>query len=424
MTAPAAASKAVEQQQQQQQQQQQATAVATPPRPLAPRCPYQCPFPLTGVEVEFEGMTYRTFSAQDHLQFRSLADSTDASWNLRFDENGTFTWDKKIKGEAMRLIRVFGVMPDVPTELLYDVLHDASYRAVWDERRLDGYRFTMLAESCEIGYYAAKLGFALDDREFVNQRGWVNAGGGEFLIWNTSVPVTRLPKETNGRTRAISKVSGYLLRRWGNGGSSLTYMTMTDPRGWIPSTLINMVTTRLAPGTLQTLSAAAKKYPEWVKTQGASYARPWMTAPAPFATPQANNIYEFAAARAKAGSGAAPPALLPETSDDAAGSPASPTATAGAYWLPPGSPPAGPAAASGTPPSLPAAMAVPLAAACATVPLAVVPRAAAAVPLAAPGSQAAHATMTLAAIPRAVPPAATAAPPAAPLAPSAAPASS
>merc|ERR1719197_1023259 len=130
------------------EQQKNAAAAASSTKPPA-ECPYQCPFKLSGKDAVFENMTYKTFSMKDHEMFRNLADSTDPSWKLRFDENGTFTWDKKVEGEPMRMIKVFGVLPDVPTELLYDVLQDATYRAVWDERRLDGYRFTLLDETTE-----------------------------------------------------------------------------------------------------------------------------------------------------------------------------------------------------------------------------------------------------------------------------------
>lgn len=314
-----------------------ATAAAQGAKPIP--CPYQCPFALTGPEVEFEGYVYKTFGVQDHLQFRQLADSVDG-WKLRFDENGTYTWDRKQEGEPMKMIKVFGIIPDATPEKLYDVMHDPVYRIVWDERRLDGYRFTMLSPSCEIGYYAGKLGFALSDREFVNQRGWINTGNGEYIIWNTSVPIRRMMKEHKDRTRAISKVSGYLIRPWGDKGSSITYLTQTDPRGMIPSSIINFVTSRFAPTSIVTLGNACRKYVEWVKTQE-NYSRPWLlqadgtTNPTPYPTPQRNVIYEWIASRAKPGGPAVPPPM-PVTS------PASPMQSRPCpknnYWVEPASP--------------------------------------------------------------------------------------
>jgi hypothetical protein len=327
-------------------------------------CVYQCPFKLTGPTVEFEGYNYQTFGMQDFLSFRNLADSVEG-WKLRFDENGTYTWDKKQEGEPMKMIKVFGVVPDATPALLYDVMHDPVYRIVWDERRLDGYRFTLLAPNCEIGYYAGKLGFALSDREFVNQRGWINPGNGEYIIWNTSVPVRRLAKEGKDRIRAISKVSGYLIRPWGDKGSSLTYVTQADPRGMIPSSIINFVTTRFAPGTIVTLGNACRKYPEWAKQQGDKHTRPWLlqadgtTNPTPYPTPQKNVIYEWIASRTKDG---VPPPPPPQSV--ASPGPASPSSPSGAnaadaggvnnYWVEPASPTplaaggAAPAAASGS----------------------------------------------------------------------------
>lgn len=351
------------------------------------QCPYKCPYPLTGPPVVWEGVEYKTFSIQDHLAFRALADTvpSDAEladktrvnpWKLRLAENGVYTWDKKQDGEPMKLIKVFGVIPDVEPAMLYDVLHDAEYRKVWDERRLDGYRFCMLDAACEIGYYAGKLGFALSDREFVNQRGWINVGNGEYIIWNTSVPIKRMEKEHKDRIRAISKVSGYLIRPWGK-GSSITYVTQTDPRGMIPSSLINFVTSKFAPTTIVTFGNACKKYPEWVKTQGDKYSKPWMvqadgtTNPTPFPTPQRNVIYEWIAARAKTPADHPPPMPPPMAVSPA--SPSSPTpGRAGPvdnYWVQPadGTPlnasPASPAGAAGATPGAPPAAAAAAAAA-------------------------------------------------------------
>ena len=76
--------------------------------------PYQCPFPLTGVEVEFEGMTYRTFSAQDHLQFRSLADSTDAE-DLRRLRAAVSSKEASVAVRAGRALALRGDRESLPS---------------------------------------------------------------------------------------------------------------------------------------------------------------------------------------------------------------------------------------------------------------------------------------------------------------------
>lgn len=54
----------------------------------------------------------------------------------------------------------------------------------------------------------------------------------------------------------------------------MVYYTQSDPKGWFPGWLINMMTTKFAPKLLEKLYQAALKYPEWKKTHNPDK-RPW-----------------------------------------------------------------------------------------------------------------------------------------------------
>ena len=279
-----------------------------------PKQEYACPFQLTGTPVVSDGREYALMGKAEALQFRTLADSLD-KFTLRADSSGVFVWDRKADGGT--LIKVFAVYDCTP-QVMWDMLQDAVFRVVWDDSRLDSYRVALLDERNDIGYYAAKSPMVVSNRDFLNQRSWHNAGGGEYVIFNTSVQHTACP-EKSGFVRAISKVSGYLIRPWGEQGSgqcSLTYLTMTDPRGWIPSMVVNFVTTSFAPTKMAKIRKAAADFKEWiVKQEG--YVKDWELAESPWDDPQRNSTHDFAMRRWQEGEAATPIAVSPA----AAGSP-------------------------------------------------------------------------------------------------------
>lgn len=49
-------------------------------------------------------------------------------------------------------------------------------------------------------------------------------------------------------------MTGYLIRKT-DSGCTLCYLTQSDPRGWFPGWLINMMTTKFAPKILEKLCA-------------------------------------------------------------------------------------------------------------------------------------------------------------------------
>jgi hypothetical protein len=112
----------------------------------------------------------------------------------------------------------------------------------------------------------------LSNRDFVNQRSWIMREN-EYVIMNHSVKHPEMP-EKKGFVRAISHRTGYHIERISEGGCTLTYLTQSDPRGYIPTWLINMATRRFAPNMISKLKKAADKYTEWKKVNNSSEC-PW-----------------------------------------------------------------------------------------------------------------------------------------------------
>ena len=249
---------------------------------------YQSPFPMTGEIVEDEGTLYVTPSQADFLKFRNMMDTMDG-FTLRVAKDNSLVWDKRVKGEPMVVIKAFTTI-DCPPAVLWDVLHDPLYRIEWDDARLEGYLVTQLTPNCDIGYYGAKAQKPVYNRDFLNQRAWYSAGDGEYVIMSTSVPHARCPDQ-KGFVRAVSKISGYLVRPWGN-GCSLTYISNADPKGWIPTTFVNMLVSKFSPAMLEKIRKAAIGWESWKNTQP-SWKRLWEQEPRPWPEPQKSDTHTY-----------------------------------------------------------------------------------------------------------------------------------
>jgi hypothetical protein len=251
---------------------------------------YECPFPLSGDIVELDHSLYVTASEEDFAQFRSLADTVDG-YILRVIRPGMLVWDKRGRGESTVTVKAFKILEGVPPEELWDVLHDPDYRAVWDDARVDTYLVSPLSPNSDIGYYAGKAPKPISSRDFLNQRCWMSAGGGEYLIFNTSVTHSKCPPK-RGFVRAVSKISGYLIRPWGTDGKSctLTYISNSDPKGWLPSSMVNMLVSSFAPAMLNKIQKAVEDWPAWRAKQSA-WKRVWEQAITPWKSPPGNETY-------------------------------------------------------------------------------------------------------------------------------------
>lgn len=140
------------------------------------------------------------------------------------------------------------------------------------------------------------------NRDFVLQRSWLDFGD-EKLIFNHSVNHTLYPPKkgfvrcvrrqscdknsvwyivvnlllrTNvSYRRAVSLITGFVVRPKDH-GTFLGYITQTDPKGKLPSWLINKLTQKFAPKAIRKLEKAAEGYTNWKQLQPNPNFKPWI----------------------------------------------------------------------------------------------------------------------------------------------------
>lgn len=74
--------------------------------------------------------------------------------------------------------------------------------------------------------------------------------------------------------RGTSYLTGFIIRPWRK-GSFLGYVSQTDPRGKLPSWLVNKITQKFAPKVVKQLQKAAEGYETWKLTQNDPSFKPW-----------------------------------------------------------------------------------------------------------------------------------------------------
>ncbi|XP_034037522.1 START domain containing 14 [Thalassophryne amazonica] len=210
--------------------------------------------------------------------FRNQCLSTE-HWHNKYAKQGMEVWVEvppaSNKGTAAKLHRLKCKMTitDVPAATMYDVLLDGQYRETWDNAMLESYDIARVSPNADVGYYAWRCPSPLKNRDVVTLRSW-RVVADEFLIINFSVNHPDYPPQNNF-VRAVSVLTGYLLKSTGPNSCTFTYLSEADPKGYIPKWVVNTASRALAPRVLRSVHKAGQGYPQW-KRQNAPDYKPWL----------------------------------------------------------------------------------------------------------------------------------------------------
>ncbi|XP_049850584.1 START domain-containing protein 10-like [Schistocerca gregaria] len=208
----------------------------------------------------------------DEFRKRCLEDIE--SWSEVYKDERYQVWSRKSPDFPIDEIKARTVYTDIEADVLYDVLHDHEYRAEWDENMLEGYVIELLNKNSEIGYYSGKMPSPVSNRDFCNLRSWKVFGDSkEYIIFNYSVKHDKCPEKKNF-VRAQSVLSGYYIRAL-ESGCEFIYYSQSDPKGWIPSWIINFFLSKFPPKLLDKLHTVSLEYPAWKSTHNPEY-KPWL----------------------------------------------------------------------------------------------------------------------------------------------------
>ncbi|KAG4076167.1 hypothetical protein HA402_014716 [Bradysia odoriphaga] len=213
--------------------------------------------------------------ADDH-DFESLKQLVDdnAGWNLELSKAETQVWTKSIEGCSFHMVKIHSIFHNISSDIVFDVLHDPDYRKDWDSHMIASEEIGCFNVNNDIGYYAMSCPPPLKPRDFVLMRSWLDTGPqGEQLLLSRSVPHKDYPPR-KGFIRAMSYITGFVIRPQPNGGCYLGYVAHCDPQGKLPPWLVNKVTHTVGPRMVKDLRKASEGYVMW-KTNQPHYRKPW-----------------------------------------------------------------------------------------------------------------------------------------------------
>lgn len=219
---------------------------------------------------------------EDYAKVRALCTPGDDGFEEKYNKKGITVWMKSIAGVKAKMIRVCTVLHH-PMDVLFDVIHDDSYRTTWDKSMIKGEMVYQLTPQCSIDYYASKSPGPLKNRDLVLRKSWVTSEKESIVVMN-SVDVESLPP-TKKFVRCISYITAHLLSANPGGGVTYSMITHFDPRGDVPKFVSNMAATKETPKTMGNFDKACSGYAAW-KAKNSPDHKPWrnpaqMTFPPP-----------------------------------------------------------------------------------------------------------------------------------------------
>ncbi|KAM6953590.1 START domain containing 14 [Aplochiton taeniatus] len=212
--------------------------------------------------------------------FRRQCFSMD-NWYSKYDKNGMEVWVQATPANTqgnknvpkVHKIKCRMAINDVSAATMFDVLHDGQYRKKWDPTMLESYDIARLSPNADVGYYSWICPTPLKNRDVVTLRSW-QVTENDYVIINFSV---KHPKHGPRKdlVRAISLLTGYLIRPTGPNSCYFTYLSQADPKGSLPKWVVNKASQVLAPKVMKCVHKAGQNYQEW-KEQNSPDQKPWL----------------------------------------------------------------------------------------------------------------------------------------------------
>lgn len=201
------------------------------------------------------------------------------NWANKYDKHGIQVWvevspkNKDNNVPKVHKIRCKMTIKDVSAATMYDVLHDGQYRKKWDPAMLESYDIARLSANADVGYYAWISPKPITNRDVVTLRSW-QVNEDEYIIINFSVKHPKYPPRSR-IVRAVSILTGYLIKPIGPNSCTFTYLSQADPKGSLPKWAVNYASQLLAPKVMKCVHKAGQNYPEW-KEKNSPELKPWL----------------------------------------------------------------------------------------------------------------------------------------------------
>ena len=164
--------------------------------------------------------------------------AAETNWEKIDDEQGIQVFRKSMPGSDIVAFKGTGVV-DASIEKIFWVLCDAEHEKQWVERLIDNYIIEKMTPFDRVQYQNFDLPWPLSDRDFVYRAVATMDEQGRLNLALNSVGHPKTPK-TKGVRADIMK-SGFILTPRPDGKTFVEVSIFSDPKGILPTWVINLV---------------------------------------------------------------------------------------------------------------------------------------------------------------------------------------
>ena len=158
-------------------------------------------------------------------------------WEKMEEDTGITSFRKEIEGSPFKAFRGEALV-DAPIEKVLWVLADNRYRPRWVDRLEVSKTLEKKGDYEYVVFQYFGLPWPVADREYV-YRGRAFSKGSEVILEMASTQHPKAPKAKG--VRGTLKQSRYVLVPKGPNQTHVTVEILTDPRGMLPSWLVNLI---------------------------------------------------------------------------------------------------------------------------------------------------------------------------------------
>ena len=203
--------------------------------------------------------------------FKQLTDTMDG-WEESLQYSNVALNTRSYPGTNIRMLRASSEFVDITPNVVFDFLQDLVYRSRLNSATYNNQTLRYLNEHASIEYLCIECMFPLQDRDCVIQKTSIPTPDDYIIIYHSVED--ELFGVNEDKVRAHTYLSGYRIRRSPN-GTYLTFLSHSDPRGYVPSFICNYVIKRSVPSMVTAMYEASLGYLDWKQSTDNPLFMPW-----------------------------------------------------------------------------------------------------------------------------------------------------
>eukprot|EP01115_Flamella_aegyptia_P014368 TRINITY_DN812_c0_g1_i1.p1 TRINITY_DN812_c0_g1~~TRINITY_DN812_c0_g1_i1.p1 ORF type:complete len:214 (+),score=65.86 TRINITY_DN812_c0_g1_i1:37-642(+) len=183
--------------------------------------------------------------------------TNDDGWEFVKEKDGVNIHLRQVEGSPIVMMRGQIDIDCAAPDCLV-ITEDLESRKDWDELFIEGKVIEEIDDTHQVLHFKFKAPSRLiTNRDFLMARAVKTLDDGTILANHVSCEHDDCP-EQKGFVRGEIKASGYHFKPTGDNSCKATYVVQIDPKGWIPTWLVNTVATK-QPLILAKVKAVAEK---------------------------------------------------------------------------------------------------------------------------------------------------------------------